>query len=73
MPAVMVPASFQDIEKAFEIGIGIGMRMIDRISHPGLGRQMDHGRKPMLRKQLADRRTVRQIHLHETELRVRPQ
>ena len=70
MPAVMVPASFQDIEKPFEIGVGVGMRMIDRISHPGLGRHMDHRRKPMLRKQLADRRTVRQIHLHETELRV---
>jgi hypothetical protein len=70
MPAVMPSASLENIEKALEIGIGIGMLMFDRIAHASLGCQMDDRRKPVLRKQLADRPTVRQIHLHETELRM---
>ncbi len=73
MTASVVPASLQHIEKAFEIGVGIGMRMIDRIAHPGLRGEMDHLFKPMLRKQRTDGRPIRQIRLHETETRFRPE
>ena len=52
MTASIVPAAFQHIEKTLEIGIGIGMRMVDRIAHAGLGGEMDHLRKAVLGKQL---------------------
>ena len=34
------------------IGIGVGVRMINRMAHAGLRRKMDHRRKPMFRKHL---------------------
>ena len=70
MTAFIVPASFQNIDKALEIGVDVGMGMIDRMAHAGLGREVDHHRKPMLGKQRSHRRTIRQIGLHETEPRI---
>src|SRR5580704_5155723 len=67
MTALIVPASFQDIDEAFEVGVDISMRMIDRMAHAGLSREVDHHGEPMFRKQLAHRRTIGQIGLHETE------
>ena len=62
----MVPAPLQDIEKAFEVGVDVIMGMIDRMAHAGLGRKMDHRRKPVSCKQLGHRRTIRKIDLHES-------
>jgi hypothetical protein len=36
---MVVPASLQHVNKALEIGIHIGMRMINRCAHAGLGRK----------------------------------
>ena len=38
--------------------------------HAGLGREVDHHREPMPGKQRGHGRTIRQIGLHETELRI---
>ncbi len=67
MTAFMMPTSLQDIEESLEIGIGIGMGMIDRMAHAGLRRKMDHHRKPMFGKQPIHRRTIRQIEVSKTE------
>ena len=37
-----MPATFKNIDEAFEIGIGIGVGMFDRIANAGLGCEMDH-------------------------------
>src|SRR6266704_1064684 len=73
MTAFMMPASLQHVEEAFEVGIGVGMRMIDRMTHTGLRREVDDRRKPVFSEQLIDRRTIRQIDLHETEARISAQ
>ena len=35
-----VPAAFQDVEEADEIGVDIGVRILQRVAHAGLGRQV---------------------------------
>src|SRR5437763_6327575 len=70
MAALMVPASLQNVEKSNKIGIGVSVRIIDRMAHASLRRYVDYCRKPMLRKQPRNRTPIRQIHLHETEARM---
>ena len=36
-----LPADFQQVETADHIGGDIGVRMLQRVAHAGLGRQMD--------------------------------
>src|SRR5205807_1919518 len=57
----------QHIDKAFEVGIDIGLGMINRRPHAGLSGQMDHHWKSMLGKKCAHRRTICKIHLYEAE------
>ena len=51
MPAAIVPAAFENIGEADEIGIHIGVRIDQRMAHAGLRREMHHERKAMLREQ----------------------
>ena len=51
MRAPMMPAAFEYIDEALEIGVGIGMRVIDRMPDPGLRGEMDHFHKPVFGKQ----------------------
>src|SRR5258708_39385956 len=46
MTAFMMPTSLQDIEESLEIGIGIGMGMIDRMADAGLRPKMGYTRQP---------------------------
>ena len=48
MAAFVVSAAFENIEEAFEIGIGIGMWVIDRVADAGLTRHVDHLRNRCL-------------------------
>ena len=70
MPAIIVPASLENIDEAFEICVDIGVRMIDRMAHAGLRREMDHHRKSMFGKQQGHRPAIREIELHKTEPRI---
>ena len=65
MTAVIVPAALQDIGKAGQIGINIGMRNLERISHARLRRQMDHDRKPVAREQMWNCDAIRHIQVFE--------
>src|SRR3954451_10612831 len=73
MTAAMMPAPFQHVEEASQIRITIGMRIVDRVAHAGLGSEVDDGRKSMLCKQLIGDCTIGEFELHETELRMLPQ
>src|ERR1700704_4178060 len=70
MTASIVTTPFQNIDKAFEIRVDVSVRMIDRIAHPGLGREVNDLGKAMFCKQRRDRGTIRQIGLHEAEMRM---
>ena len=51
MATSVVSATFQHIDETFEIGVDIGMRMIDRVTHTCLRRQMDHSWKAVFCEQ----------------------
>ncbi|MET4261148.1 hypothetical protein ABIC09_006115 [Bradyrhizobium sp. S3.12.5] len=34
------PAALEQVEKALQIGIGVTLRMLDRVAHAGLGGEM---------------------------------
>src|SRR5262245_44409283 len=67
MTTRVVPTSFQHVEKALEIGIDVSMRLLDRVAHAGLGREMNDGGEAMLRKQRSDCVAICQIGLHKRE------
>src|SRR6476620_7527225 len=73
MTAAVVAAALQHVEKALEIGIGVSLRMLDRVAHAGLRGQMHDLGKSVLRKQRRDRLAVGKIGLHEGEAGIAPQ
>jgi hypothetical protein len=46
-----VPAAFQDVHEADEVAVDIGMRVLQRVAHAGLGRQVDDPVEPSFGKQ----------------------
>ena len=56
-----VATAFQNIDEADQIGIGIGMRVGDRVAHPRLRGQMHHAIKPVLIEESGHGRPVGQI------------
>ena len=70
MAALVEAAAFQDVEEAFEIGIGIDVRVIDRMADAGLSRQVDHLGEPMPCEQRSDARPIRKVGMNEFESRL---
>ena len=68
MLAIVVTAAFQDVDEALEIGIDIGMGMLQRVAHAGLRREMDHHGEATLSEQRLCRRTVGEVELHKAEV-----
>src|SRR6267154_2396364 len=73
MPAFVVPAAFQHIDETLKIRVHIGVRMIDRMAHAGLRRQMNDLGKSVSGKQLTRCVPIREIGVHETEPRIAAQ
>ena len=67
MAASMVPAAFQHVDETREIGVDIGMRMVDRIAHASLCREMHHFCKTVPGKQAFHRCAIGEIDLLERE------
>ena len=63
MPAAVMAAAFQDIRKALQIGIDVGMGVGERMAHPGLRGEMDDVGKLLRRKQCGCGGTIGQIEL----------
>ncbi|MNV85059.1 hypothetical protein D3C71_1789800 [compost metagenome] len=42
MAGWLLAAGLEDVEKADQVGLAIGAGVVQRIAHPGLGRQVDH-------------------------------
>jgi hypothetical protein len=66
----VVAATLQDVGEARDIALDIGMRIHQRIAHPGLGGQMHHAVEPVLLEQRLHARAVRHIQLHELKARL---
>ena len=70
MTATIVPASLQNIGEADQIGVDIGVRISERVSHARLRGQMDDHGKPIPREQRRYRHAIRHIKPFELEARV---
>lgn len=70
MPTTVVPAPFQHVDKAFQIGIGVSVRILQRIADARLRRQMDNNRKAMLSEKRFHSSAISQIELHKREIRI---
>ena len=68
MLAAVMAAAFQHVQKALEIGVEIGFRMGDRMSHAGLGCEMHHMREFVFLEQLRRRGAVGKIEPDEFEM-----
>ena len=67
MPAAVMPASLEHIEKTFDVRVRVGVRVFQRIAHAGLRREMnDHG-ETVLRKQRFRRCAIGKVRFHEGE------
>jgi len=67
MLATPVPTAFQNVEKADQVGVGVGARIIERMAYTRLCGEVDHVHKPLRRKQSRDAIAVCNIHLLEPE------
>ena len=73
MTALVVPATFEDIEEAIEVGIGIDVRVCERMADAGLPREMDHPGETVPGEQRRDLGPIRKIGMNELESGLRPQ
>src|SRR3954447_9186529 len=67
MTTTVVAATLEHVEKALEIGIGVSLRLLDRVAHAGLRGEMHDVVKSMPRKQCRNRLSIGKIGLHEGE------
>ena len=57
----LMPATFKDVAKTNQVGLDVGGRILNRVPHPSLGRQMDHRGGLVLRESRFHRRPILQI------------
>jgi hypothetical protein len=71
MPHLLLARRLENVAKTDEIGIDIRERVLKRIAHPGLRREVDDGVEALTGEQRRRRRTIGKIEPFDPE-RVRP-
>ncbi|MNS78399.1 hypothetical protein D3C72_1120140 [compost metagenome] len=69
----MVPTGFQHIEETHQVRLPIDIRVVQRVTHPGLRRQVHHLGKPVVAEQVHQGRFVDDVHFPEAKTRQRLQ
>src|SRR5262245_46991399 len=67
MPAAAMAAAFEHVEKAGEVGVGIGIRLGERVAKSRLNGEIRPRRDTLARKQRRDAGAVGKIELLEFE------
>ena len=67
----VVAATLEDIQRPLDVAAHVGVRVLQRIAHPGLRREVHHARELLAREQRRDRRRIGEIEPHEAEALVR--
>ena len=67
MAAVRVPAAFEHVEEAGDVGIDVVVRRREGVADAGLGGEMDHMGEAEFRKQRRHAVAVLEVELAETE------
>ena len=68
MPALRVPATFEHVEEAREVGVNVGMRIDQRMTHAGLRGEMHDIGEAMRSEQFRHGPAVGNIDLLELEI-----
>ncbi|MNP06278.1 hypothetical protein D3C76_982530 [compost metagenome] len=71
VPGAMVPTGFQHIEEAHQVRLGVHIRLVQRITHAGLGGQVHHFAESVLAEQVQQCRLVDDVHFPEAKARQR--
>jgi hypothetical protein len=66
-----VPAPLEDVEKANDIAVDVHMRILERVAHAGLGREMDDALRPFALEELCHSPSVGNVELDEPETGLR--
>ena len=70
MFGIVVPATFEHVERAGHVAVDVGLRILERVTHAGLRGEVNHARKFLAREQRLHAALVGEVHLHETKLRL---
>ena len=68
MAALRMPATFEHVEEAREVGVNVGMRIDQRMTHAGLRGEMHDIGKAMRSEQFRHRPAIGNIDLLELEI-----
>lgn len=63
----VVAAALKDVNEADEVGIHVGVRMIERVPDAGLGREVDDALRALAGEVIGHRRAVSDVELDEAE------
>ena len=66
-------AAFEDVREADDVAVDVGKRILQRVAHAGLRREVNHALELLAREQLRHPRPVGEIQLDEAEVRPLPQ
>jgi hypothetical protein len=70
MPDAMMPAALQDVEKTLHVGRHVGVRILQRVAHARLRREVDDRAEARPAEQRFHLPEIRDVHVDEPELRV---
>src|SRR6266436_1762738 len=65
---VVAPTTFNNVQKSGDIALYVDMRVVDRVAHPGLGRQMDYSLESFALKDNLHCGSVGDVQFEETEI-----
>ena len=64
-----MPAALEDVGGADHVAFDVGQRVLDRIAHARLRREVDHALEPLAGEKPGHARAVREVELDEAEPR----
>ncbi|MNG20198.1 hypothetical protein D3C85_1586030 [compost metagenome] len=57
----VVAAAFEDVQEAAQVAVQVGSGIFQGVTHPGLGREVDHDLRLFPGKQCLDGRCIGQV------------
>ena len=64
----VVAAAFEDVQEADDVAVDVDVRILDRIAHAGLRREVDDAAEFLGRKQRLHAAAIGQVELYEAEI-----
>ena len=65
----VVPAALEHVQRADDVAVDVGVRVLERVAHARLRGEVDHALELLAREQRRHARAVGEVELHEAEAR----